>query len=285
MKSITFLILAFLSTWLIVIAASLAGIDAASPWAVVVLSLSMAGPAFAALTCAFLFERDRLLEVLGLRFRPNLWWLLAWLAPIAIAGMAIAITAMLSNLPITDPGLAAIEAAARQNPTEAEQLSAIPNLGVLLVLAAVTIGAITNAILLTLTEEIGWRGYLHALWRPAGFWRASFAVGLVWGLWHAPAVYLFGHHYPGLGYAGVALLVIYCLLLSPLFTLIRDRGGSAWAAGLLHGGYNALAPIAAAALAHAAFPWNGMFGVGGFLALMLCLVALAVFAPKHASAP
>lgn len=284
MKSITFLALAFLSTWSIVIGASLLGIDPSDPWAIAVLSISMVGPAFAALTCALVFERGRRSEVLGLRFKPNLWWFFAWLAPIVIAGLAIAITVVLSNHSFIDPGLAAIEAAARQNPAEAEQLNAIPNLGVLLVLAAVTIGALTNTVLLTLSEEIGWRGYLHALWRPAGFWRASFGIGLVWGLWHAPAVLLFGHHYPGLGYAGVALLVVYCLLLAPLFTLIRDRGASAWAAGLLHGGYNALAPIAAAMLAHAAFPWNGMFGVGGFLALMLCLGAIAAFAPKHVSA-
>lgn len=283
MKSIIFLALAFVSTWSIVIGARLAGIDSDHPWAVAVLSISMVGPAFAALTCALVFDRGRRSDVLGLRFTPNLWWLIAWLAPIVIAVLAIAITVLLSNHPIIDPGLAAIEAAARQNSEEAKQLSTMPNLGILLVLAAVTIGAITNAVLLTLTEEIGWRGYLHALWRPAGFWRASFGTGLVWGLWHAPAVYLFGHHYPGMGFIGIGLLVAYCLLLSPLFTLIRDHGGSAWAAGLVHGGYNALAPVAAAMLAHAAFPWNGMFGVGGILALALSLTTIVILAPKQLS--
>lgn len=49
------------------------------------------------------------------------------------------------------------------------------------------LGATVNAVF-AFGEEFGWRGYL--LWElaPWGFWRASFAIGVVWGLWHAPII-------------------------------------------------------------------------------------------------
>jgi membrane protease YdiL (CAAX protease family) len=135
--------------------------------------------------------------------------------------------------------------------------------------------------ILTLTEELGWRGYLHYLWRPAGFWRASLATGAIWGFWHAPIIYLFGLNYPTERPLGIGLFVIYCMLLAPIMTLVRDRAGTVWAAGLAHGTINAVAGLTIVSLSNPAFPWNGMVGIGGFIALALAVAAIALLArPK-----
>ena len=276
MRAAAFLAIAFSLTWAVVLGAWQLGVRPGTALAVPVLSISMFGPAIAALICVGVFERGRRVEALGLRFSPNLWWAIAWLTPAAIAVLAVAISSVLTEREVVDPGLSAIAAAEAQRLPEADYLRGIPGLGAYLFIAAMTAGTLANTILLTFSEEIGWRGYLYDRWQRSGFWFTSLSTGMVWGLWHAPAVYLFGHHYPDQGFAGVGLLVLYCLLLSPLFTLIRERGRSVWAAGILHGSYNAVSPLAAAMLDHAPFPWNGMFGVGGLLVLTVYVAVIAV---------
>ena len=41
-----------------------------------------------------------------------------------------------------------------------------------------------------LGEELGWRGYLLAKLAPIGLGRASILIGIIWGVWHAPAIFM-----------------------------------------------------------------------------------------------
>ena len=43
--------------------------------------------------------------------------------------------------------------------------------------------------------------------------------------------------------------------------------GSVWAAGVFHGVFNAAAGLTLLSLSDASFPWNGVVGIGGFVAL------------------
>lgn len=49
------------------------------------------------------------------------------------------------------------------------------------------LGTTVNAVF-AFGEEFGWRGYL--LWElaPLAFWKASLAIGALWGVWHAPVI-------------------------------------------------------------------------------------------------
>jgi uncharacterized protein len=244
--------------------------------AFVTLFAMMAGPALAAIGCALAFEpRGARLDALGLRLRPSAWWLGAWAIGLALAALSVGFTVALTDRTLVDPA-EGVRAALAQAPVPGEALE-IPGLGLLVVLQAAVIGPLINAVALTLTEELGWRGYLHHLWRPAGFWRASLATGAVWGAWHAPAILLFGHNYPEHREVGTALFVVFCVLLSPALTLVRDRGGSTVAAGVLHGTINAVAGLTLIILSDPSFPWNGLIGIGGYLALGLGVVAVAAW--------
>jgi len=97
---------------------------------------------------------------------------------------------------------------------------------------AVTLGGVTG-----FGEEFGWRGYL--LWElaPLGFWRASFLIGAVWGLWHVPGI-IQGLQYPSFPYIGVVVFTAATIALSPVYTYLVWRSKSVFAAALLHGTFN-----------------------------------------------
>ena len=89
-----------------------------------------------------------------------------------------------------------------------------------------------------LQEEFGWRGVLQqGIIDQAGPLRATLAVGLIWGVWHLPLIYLSGHgpiyDRPFWG------LVISTVLLSFIFTwLWQKTKGSMVAMLLLHTSFN-----------------------------------------------
>jgi len=283
-KSIVFLALSFAITWAVVIGGWSAGVHETSVSAAqMLLAASMFGPAISALICTISFEKGRRVEALGLHFKPNWWWLIAWLAPIALAAASVALTVLLSDRTYVDPGAAAAAAAEAQG----QDLSQVPPFFVstaFIIGTSVIIGGLINTIILTFSEELGWRGYLHHLWRPGGFWRASLSTGVFWGIWHAPAIYLIGHNYPDNRPLGVGLFVIFCILLSPIMTLIRDRAKSVWAAGIFHGTFNALGGLTILAINNPAFPWNGIVGIGGFAALALACIFVLLLQRKPAAA-
>lgn len=273
-KSAIFLALTFALSWSVTFIGWRFGATDNPFGALATLTGMMAGPAIAAIICALAFERGRRAEALGLRFKPNWWWLFAYLIPVALCALSVAATILLSNRALSDMQ-GNILAAAAQAGQDVSQLRNLPLVPIVLV-QALLVGALINSVVLTFTEEIGWRGYLYGLWRPSGFWRTSLATGLIWGIWHAPAIYFFGLNYPTERLLGIGLFVVYCALLAPLITLARERSGSVWAAGIFHGTFNATAGLTMISLSDASFPWNGIVGIGGFVALALGLAATAV---------
>lgn len=285
-KSAVFLVLAFAISWTIAIGAHYAGL-VEQLGGVAILAAMMAGPAIAALICVFAFEKGRRAEALGLKFKPNIWWLWAWAIPLLLALGSVAVTLVASDRTYVDLGQSIIGALEAQGAPEAtlEQVRAVPYLGLIQIMSAITLGALINWPILTFTEELGWRGYLHDLWRPFGFWRASVGAGFVWGLWHTPAIVLYGLNYPDNPLLGIALFTGFCMLLAPLLTFIRDRSGSVWAAGLFHGAFNAVGGLTLGVISNPTFPWNGIVGIGGFVMLALGVALVLALGAGRTAAP
>jgi membrane protease YdiL (CAAX protease family) len=280
-KSIVFLAIAFAISWAVAIGAHFAGLSENPQFVVPVLASMMLGPAISALICAFAFEKGRRVEALGLRFKPNIWWLWAWLIPIGLALLSVVATLLLSDRSYVDIGDATRQMAEAQG----QDMSAAPAFllsTAFIVGASVVLGSLINMPILTFTEELGWRGSLHHLWRPSGFWRASLGTGFVWGVWHAPASYYYGLNYPDDRMLGIALFILFCMLMSPIMTLVRDRAGSVWAAGLFHGTINAIGGLTVVAISNPTFPWNGIVGIGGYIALALGVGAILLLGQRKA---
>ena len=227
----------------------------------------MWGPAVAALICAWMYDRERMVDVLGIRFKFDKWLIVAWLIPIFLCT-----TAALASL--FGPGVDLItveEGLANLGQDLGDDAPKF--LGLLLFGSAVSIGAAINGVLL-ISEELGWRGYLWSKIIGFGFWKASLFTGVIWGFWHAPLIYM-GHNYPGMPILGIFIMVAFTTLLSPIIGFVRLKNGSMWAASLFHGTLNAVAGVSLLVLAGAKFPWNGIIGLPGML--VLAVACLLVF--------
>lgn len=268
-KATLFLMLIFAVSWTAVGLAWLQGFRTlgSAPAAFLV---NVFAPAVAALVCSIAFEKGRRFEALGLRFSPNWWWLWALLIPFGIAALCLLISA-----PFSPYKFAIAEGVARTLAAARIEQHAIGAVHLPQAAGGIVLALLAFAVFFTLSEELGWRGYLYHLWRPLGFWRYSLAVGLIWAIWHWPINYLFGLNYADHPLLGLFPFTIACVLLSILFTLVRDRGGSVWAAGILHGAWNAVSLATPIAFVVPENRWTA-YGLGGIVALAAAVLLVAL---------
>ena len=239
-------------------------------------------PAIAAVVTQRLIWKGPMSE-LGLRAPRWHVMIVAWLAPLLLVFVAMGFSLLLPN--VSFGGLDALYA----NVTEklsAQQLSqlhakldhsalALPGvLPALSVVQALVAGATINAVA-ALGEELGWRGFLLHEVRGFGFWRASFLIGVVWGLWHLPLIAR-GYNYPGHPFAGPVMMTLLTTLLSPVIVYVRWRAGSVFAAAVFHGTFNAAAGLVL--FLRGGNPMTtGILGGCGLLTIALADVALWLY--------
>ena len=279
MRAITlFLFLAFGISWALAYGGYRAGgFEAMGQIPTLVLMMGyMLGPSIAAIVTALLFDRDRLAAALGFkgfaRGRIIGWVLASWLIPLVLVLGAIAASLWALHEPMADPvaAMAAqIESIGQTLPMPARDLL------ILQLAVGLPVGLLFNTVFLLLSEELGWRGWLQPRLAGMGFWPMCLAIGVIWGLWHAPLI-LMGYNYPGLGWTGVAAMTAFTVLLTPYHALARERGGVI-AAAAMHGSVNAVAGLSVLLMAAPVWPWNGLLGLGGFAVLAAGLVPLWAF--------
>lgn len=132
-------------------------------------------------------------------------------------------------------------------------------------LQAVLLSPLINVIP-AMGEELGWRGYL--LPRLRSFMSSGAAIvvsGVIWGLWHAPLIYL-GHNY-GVGYGGYPWLgflamTVFCVAFGSFLSYLTFKTRSAWPAAIAHAAFNGVAGIAALVTKGAPNPLLGPLPVG-----------------------
>lgn len=258
-----FLLIAFAFTWAVFGWIYQTGGLGAGTHVVFMLMGAMAGPAIAAIVCTFLFDREQRLSALGLTVpswkRLALWMPFAVLTPILLSALAIIVTLLVTGTPPADAAAKIEEIVTAQGvdmPMPADTL-------LMLQFAALPLGILFNAVVLTFTEELGWRGWLQPRLAHFGFWNMCLVIGVIWGIWHAPII-LMGYNFPGLGWGGVAAMIVFCVLLTPYHALLRERGAGAWGPGMFHGTINAVAGFSFLFLPEPVWPWNGLLGLGGF---------------------
>ena len=91
-----------------------------------------------------------------------------------------------------------------------------------------------------LGEEIGWRGFLiWELRKVMPFWAVGIVSGVIWGLWHVPAI-LGTDYNAGTGSAifQVSLFFANTITASVIFAYFSFRARSLWPAAILHASHN-----------------------------------------------
>ncbi len=251
------------------------------------LTVYMFGPALGAVF-AQRARGERVLRPLGVRFAPNRWWLVAWLAPLVYAAVAGVVSTLMPGASRAHGLEGLFEKLAPMVPPDQlgavmDRMNAIPH-GVyilLLVLEALVAGVSVNA-LAAFGEELGWRGFLHK--ELSGFWSRALIVGLVWGVWHAPII-LQGQNYPQHPLWGVLMMIAWTVLLAPSFELVRERGRSVWATSILHGSLNASAGFAYLFVSGGTDLTVGVTGLAGMLVLVAVNLAIWLFRRRAATKP
>jgi membrane protease YdiL (CAAX protease family) len=176
---------------------------------------------------------------LGLRrLGPRRYYLWAWLAPPVLAA-ATGLLTWLFGLGALDLSFPLI----REAMAAAPGAEGIPAWAVVAAQAgfSLTLAPLVNTAL-ALGEELGWRGFLLPQLLPLGRGRAILLSGLLWGLWHAPAI-LQGHNYPGRPVLGIFLMMGFTTLLGAFFSWLYLETRSPWAPALAHGAVNAVAGL------------------------------------------
>jgi membrane protease YdiL (CAAX protease family) len=241
-KSLTwFLVITFLFSWTLFLAPlALGDMEPVAKqlayqgfWAV-----AMWGPGIAAIIVTLFVAKKPFgslrLNTLG----PKRFYLWAWLLPIplTIFGGLLTVLFGMAELDLEFTMMrSAMESAAGGG--------AVP-VGVIVlaqIAFAFTLGPLINVVF-ALGEELGWRGYLLPQLMPLGQWKAILLSGVIWGVWHAPAI-VQGHNYPGYPVLGVFMMIIFCVLLSIIFSWMYLNTRSPWVAALAHGSVNAVAGL------------------------------------------
>jgi len=239
---------------------------------------------FVPMTVAILLQKGAFREPvkgpLGISFRLNRWFLLAWWLPPVIALATFGVSLLLPGIEYSPQMQGMFERfASLLTPEQMQQLqeriAATPAhafwIALLLgLMAGVTINAVAG-----FGEELGWRGLLQKELAFLGFWRSSVLIGFIWGLWHAPLI-LQGHNYPQHPVVGVLMMTALCMLLAPIFGYVRVKAQSVIAAAIIHGTFNATYGLSIVLVRGGSDLTTGVTGLPGFLVLAVVILLLGL---------
>ena len=277
-KSIQFIILTCAVSWVVAGLAIWLGLREAKGTAYVVFGAAyMLLPAICAIILQFV-HNEKPFKNLYISFKFNKWFIIAGIVPIVFAFMTLGINLLFPGVSFsaTAEGLLS-RLSAEEAAAVAEQMAKFPPAVFMLIsVAQALIAGYTINTFFAFGEELGWRGYLLRELQDKKFLYVSLITGVVWGLWHFPLI-LIGHNYPDYPVAGVGMMVVFCILLSPVMTYIVIKSKSVITAAIFHGTINAIAGITILYIVGGNGIINGAHGIAGFVALTLINVSFYLY--------
>jgi membrane protease YdiL (CAAX protease family) len=215
--------------------------------------------------------KEALKKPLGISFKLNIWWLVAWLLPPVVSFATIGVGLLFREVTYS-PDLAGVIERFRsllppdQYAQMEDQIAQAPLHPLLIsLIQGLTLGPTINAVA-GFGEELGWRGFLQRELKAMGFYKSSVVIGAIWGIWHAPII-LQGHNYPEHPILGVFMMIVWCILLAPVFSYVRIKAKSVIAAAIIHGSLNATAGLAIMVVKGGNDLLIGVTGLAGFIVL------------------
>jgi membrane protease YdiL (CAAX protease family) len=213
--------------------------------------------------------------------RPNFrsgwpYWLMGWVLPavMTIAGGALFFLLFPANF---DSDLARVQQLMANSPN----LAHFSPWGVMAfeTIVAVLVSPIANS-LATFGEEFGWRAYLLPRLLPLGWRKAMLLLGLIWGVWHWPVIFMgyeYGFNYPRYPWLGPLLFIWITFCFGVFLAWLTLRAKSVWPAVIGHAAINGIAALAALATLGSPNPLLGPLPVGIIGSLGYALVAIILF--------
>ncbi len=251
----------------------------------VVLNLSMLIPGLVALVLVAAVFREPVLGALAIRRPSGRWLLVAWLLAATLMLLSLGVGLTMPGAGFA-PDLAGLASVGMQ-PAEIHALAGkLPQSSAGKVLGLLAQGLLTGPTVLivsALGEELGWRGFLHRELEPLGRWPRPALTGLLWGLWHLPAVTQ-GYAYPNHPLLGGVLLLALTQALAPIYAWLRDRSGSIFVPAVFHGTCSGTSAVAIAFVRGGDELSSGFTGVAGLIAATAVCVTVASVRPSRSTA-
>ncbi|MDR0734037.1 MAG: CPBP family intramembrane metalloprotease [Dysgonamonadaceae bacterium] len=277
-KALPYIILVCVVSWTAAGVAYFYGIRQATGLAYVLFAaFYMLLPAIFAMILQMI-NREPVFRNLSVSFKLNWWFLVALLTPLAIAFATLGVSLLLPNVSFSGIYEGFLSKLPPEMATIAKQsLSLFPPAILLIfqVVQAIVAGCTVNAFF-ALGEELGWRGYLLKALHGKKFLPAVAFIGTVWGLWHFPLI-LMGHNYPEHPVAGVGMMVVFCILLSPMMTYIVLKSRSVITAAIFHGTFNAIAGVGSLYVVGGNDLTCGVAGASGLFILLIFNVFFYIY--------
>jgi uncharacterized protein len=151
-------------------------------------------------------------------------WLVYGLGLVAFYGLQTFLNYVFKLGDVVDLKAAFPQLAAANMPTSALML--------VMALNTVIIGPFLGLII-AFGEEYGWRGYLQTELTRLGRVRGVFLLGIIWGVWHWPVIWM-GYNYPGQPIFGSIAMVVVCVILAYFFAYAVFKSNGIWTAAYLH---------------------------------------------------
>jgi membrane protease YdiL (CAAX protease family) len=213
--------------------------------------------------------------------RPNFkkgwrFWLAGWFLPVVMTMPGAALFFVLfpqyfdASLPYVRQLIAASPSMSSLSPWM---------VAIIMLIQAMLIAPIINSIA-TFGEEFGWRAYLLPKLMPLGGRKATLLIGLIWGIWHWPVIFMgyeYGFSYPGYPWAGPLLFIWVTFGMGTFLGWLTLRSKSVWPAVIGHAAVNGIAGVAVFATTGKPNMLLGPLPVGIIGSLGFALVAIAIF--------
>lgn len=229
--------------------------ESSSPIMLVLIAISMFFPLIGTLVANRLCGSDQRMHSEWKPYiRQNLGnYLTAIIVPFLVAVLGVALFFMLMPQwfdPTMDYYLRAMAESSGMSVTQlAEQMPPLSVMLAGLFVTCLTIAPLINAIP-AFGEEVGWRGMLYpTLCEHVSCRSAAVISGVVWGIWHAPAIAMghnYGMAYMGFPLTGILVMTSACVAVACFLSWLRDASGSIWPCAVAHGAFNAVANVGVA---------------------------------------
>lgn len=279
-----FIGLTFTLSWLIIATFIVLGGKWGTLHALITAIIIMFMPMTSTILVQKVIYKQPLKRPLGISFKLNKWWLVAWLLPPLIALTTIGVSLLIPGVTLSPEMTGFYERfrgilSPQQIQQIKEQMESLPIHPFWIALIQGLYAAVTINAVIGFGEELGWRGFLLKELSHMNFWKASTIIGIIWGIWHAPLI-LQGHNYPQHPQIGIIMMTLFCLLLSPIFTYITIKSKSIIAAAILHGSINATTGLPIMITKGGNDLTTGVTGIPGLTILLAINILIYILNPS-----
>ena len=279
-RTIKYLIWTFLIAWIMQVVAALLSRNGLAAVGQLVLAVMMFVPLLGVLLAGQTLS--------GMGWKPRLkgkikLLLAAWLLPVVLTaiGAVLYFAVFPGHFDLSGDYLRSVAGAEALAQMEAQGLT-YPMYILISVVGCLTYAPVVNMVL-ALGEEAGWRGFLYPqLKAKFGKIRGVLIGGVIWGMWHWPAMWLTGYEY-GTDYVGFPIvgMLIFCVFTTAAGILcdwLYEKTNCIWIPSLFHGAINAAGTVPMALCitntGSAILLGPAPIGVLAGLPLVLCAVIL-----------